>query len=87
MNAVRLFFAAATAGAWVVGAAVLFTAVWVIVRAARWPWRLAAAAIRWRRDTRTADPAPDLVFDQLDQELTAYAYKIQPLYVGEEGQQ
>lgn len=47
-----------------------------------------AVTYAWCRSAarRNADPAPDLVFDQLDQELTAFDHKIQGLYV-KEGEQ
>lgn len=86
MTPVDVFFAASTAGAWVLPAAGLLAAAWAIARIASWTWRLTAAALWWRRTTRTVDPAPDVVFDQLDQDLNKFAARIQGLYV-KEGEQ
>lgn len=53
MSSVDLFFAAAILGAWVIGPAALLIAGWAITWAGRWVWRIAVAAVQWRRDTRT----------------------------------
>lgn len=83
MTPVDIFFAASTAGGYVLPLAALFAAIWAGAWACRWACRLTAAAVQWRRDTSEHDPAPDLVFDQLDRDLTEYAYKIHSLYVKE----
>lgn len=56
MTAAHLVSAAVTAGAWVLIPAALLTAAWATVRTCTWAWRLAAAAVQWRHDTR-AEPA------------------------------
>lgn len=52
MTAVDVFFAASTAGGYVLPLAALFAAAWAIARAAQWTWRIAAAARQWQHDTR-----------------------------------
>lgn len=79
MTPVDVFFAASTAGAWVLPATGLFAAAWAIARIASWTWRLIRAAVRWRRDTADTQTIRRLG-DQID---AAPLHQTQPAPIDE----